>query len=115
MSNEYQQYEKDNPIICPDCGSNQANVFLYIKDTLGVSDSFGLKVRDRVGNLIQKYKKRHDISEKTKRPVIITKHVDRSNPHITRFHHKVEELDEHGILYRIIHEHIDINKSKHRK
>lgn len=114
LTNEHQQ-SVNKPIVCPDCGSTQVKVFLHIRDTLKISDSYKLKLKDSTGFLLQKRIMRRDISEKTKRPVIITKDVDRSNSKHTIFHHKVEELDKNGILYRIIHEHTDIRKSKHRK
>jgi DNA-directed RNA polymerase subunit RPC12/RpoP len=114
LTDEYEQ-SVNKPIICPDCGSTQLKAFLYIKDTLKISDSYKTKLKDSTGFLLQKHVMRRDTSEKMKRPVIITKDIDRRDSKYTIFHHQVKELDEHGILYRIIHEHTEIRKSKRRK
>jgi len=71
-------------------------------------------VRDPTGFTKQESETKQSRSNKSDRPVTITKEIDRTNPDYTTFHHKVEELDEHGILKRTIHEHTNREKAKHR-
>jgi hypothetical protein len=72
------------------------------------------KVKDLTGFTKQKSVTKESHSEKSGRPVTITKDIDRTDPDCTTFHHKVEELDEHGIIKRTIHEHTDPAPAKHR-
>lgn len=76
--------------------------------------SVGTKVKDSTGFVTQESSTKQSHSDKTGRPVTITKDIDRRNPDFTTFHHKVEELDEHGILLKTIHEHTDPTPAKHR-
>ncbi len=100
---------------CPDCGSVKRNYFITLEVRVNVSHTkFSMKGKDSSGFLKQEVTIRESHSDKTGRPVIITKEVDRTNPEYTLFHHKVEEYDEHGILLKPIHEHIDRNEAKRR-
>ena len=101
-------------IPCPDCGSMSRKAFVTIEETLHMSPSVGTKARDSTGFLKQESSTKQSHSDKSGRPVTITKEVDRTNPDHTTFHHKVEELDEHGILSKTIHEHTDIRPAKRR-
>lgn len=74
----------------------------------------GTKVKDPTGFIKQESVTKQSRSDKTGRPVTITKEIDRTNPDHTTFHHKVEELDEHGILSKTVHEHTDITPAKRR-
>lgn len=101
-------------IPCPDCGSLSRHFFVSCEVTVHMAASVGAKVRDSTGFVKQESSTRQSHSDKTGRPVTITKDVDRTNPNFTTFHHKVEELDEHGILSKTIHEHTDPKPAKHR-
>ena len=107
--------EKSNEKIqCPDCGSSKRHVFLTAEEKLNVSVATALKIKDPFGFMKQESKTWESRSNNANRPVIISKDIDRSNPDYTDFHHKVEELDEHGILRRTIHDHTKREKAKHR-
>lgn len=99
---------------CPDCGSTSRHFFMSCGVTHEITLSVGIKVRDSSGFAKQESNSKQSHSEKTGLPVIITKEIDRTNPEFSSFHHKVEEIDEHGILSKTIHEHTDINPAKHR-
>jgi len=99
---------------CPDCGSLKRKYFVTIEAKLHVSAAVGTKVKDSMGFVKQESNTKQSHSDKTGRPVTITKDVDRTNPDHTTFHHKIEELDEHGILSKTIHEHTDPKPAKHR-
>jgi predicted nucleic acid-binding Zn-ribbon protein len=101
-------------IACPDCGSSNRKTFVTIEEKLHISAAVGSKVKDSTGFVKQESDTKQSHSDKTGRPVTITKDVDRTNPDFTTFHHKVEELDEHGILSKTIHEHTDKKPAKHR-
>jgi hypothetical protein len=105
----------DKQIPCPDCGSLKRNIAVTIQAELHLSASVvSSKVEDLTGFVKQESITKESHSEKTGRPVTITKEVDRTNLEYTTFHHKIEELDEHGILSRTIHEHTDIYPAKRR-
>jgi len=100
---------------CPDCGSVKRNCTITLEERVKVSNiKFSMKGKDSSGFLRQKTTTCESHSDKTGRPVIITKEVDRTNPEYTLFHHKIEEYDEHGILPKTIHEHTDRNEAKRR-
>ncbi|MDR9817266.1 MAG: hypothetical protein WBJ06_06960 [Candidatus Methanoculleus thermohydrogenotrophicum] len=100
---------------CPDCGSVKRNYFITLEERVRVSNpKFSMKGKDSSGFLRQKITIRESHSDKTDRPVIITKEVDRTNPEYTLFHHKIEEYDEHGIFLKTIHEHTNRNEAKRR-
>jgi predicted RNA-binding Zn-ribbon protein involved in translation (DUF1610 family) len=101
-------------IPCPDCGSISRQFFVSCEVTVHMTASVGTKVKDSTGFVKQESYTRQSRSDKTGRPVTITKEVDRTNPTYTTFHHKVEELDEHGILLKTIHEHADPKPAKRR-
>ena len=104
-----------NPILpCPDCGSTKTYGINRNEVKLKISGANSNKGTDASGFVIQEHKERRDVSEKTKRPVLITKDTNRTNPEVTTFHHKVEELDEHKIFYKTTHEHTDQFPAKHR-
>jgi predicted RNA-binding Zn-ribbon protein involved in translation (DUF1610 family) len=106
--------EPNKRIPCPDCGSIIRKYFVTCEVTMHTTASIGAKARDSTGFVKQESSTRQSHSDKTGRPVTITKDVDRTNPDHTTFHHKVEELDEHGILSKTIHEHTDPKPAKHR-
>jgi DNA-directed RNA polymerase subunit RPC12/RpoP len=109
--------EKENEnkrLPCPDCGSTQRKMFVTMEVKAKASASMSVKVKDSSGFVKQESKMRESHSDKTNRPVKISVDVDRTDPDITKVNHKVEEVDEHGILYRKIHEDTKINKAKHR-
>jgi len=62
----------------------------------------------------QKMSIRQSHSDKTGLPVTITKEVNRTDPDQTTFHHKIDELDEHGIISKTIHDHTNPNPARHR-
>ena len=100
---------------CPDCGSVKRNCIITLEERVRVSNiKFSMKGKDSSGFLRQKTTVRESHSDKTDRPVIITKEVDRTNPEYTLFHHKIEEYDEHGIFLKTIHEHTNRNEAKRR-
>lgn len=100
---------------CPDCGSVKRNYFAALEERVRISDTdYSMKGKNSSGFLRQKATIHKSHSDKTGRPVIITKEVDRTNPEYTLFHHKIEEYDEHGILLKTIHEHTNRNEAKRR-
>jgi len=101
-------------IPCPDCGSTIRSHFLTIKCGIGLSVAVSSEIKDNTGFVKQEDRTWQGYSEKSNRPVIISKVIDRTDPNYTKFHHKVEEWDEHGIIKRTIHEHTDVAPAKHR-
>lgn len=99
---------------CPDCGSKIRNHFASVECGIKLTPSISLEAKNPEGFTKQKEKVREDYSEKSGRPVTITKVIDRTNLDITTFYHKVEEYDEHGILKKVVHEHTNISPAKHR-
>jgi len=106
--------EPNKRIPCPDCGSTIRSYFVTCEVAVHHSLSIGSKVRDVAGFVKQESITKQSHSDKTGQPVTITREVDRTNPDFTSFHHKVEQLDEHGILSKTIHEHTDRNPAKRR-
>ena len=101
-------------IQCPDCGSSKRNVFLTVREKVNLSVATALKIKDSSGFIKKESYIKESYSNRSNRPVIISKDIDRSNLDFTDFHHKVEEWDEHGILKRTIHDHTEKKKAKHR-
>jgi DNA-directed RNA polymerase subunit RPC12/RpoP len=106
--------EPNKRIPCPDCRSTIRSYFVTCEVAVHHSLSIGSKVRDATGFVKQESITKQSHSDKTGLPVTITKEVDRTNPYFTTFHHKVEQLDEHGILSKTIHEHSDRYPAKRR-
>jgi len=52
LTDEYEQ-SANKSIICPDCGSTQVKVFLYVKDALRISVSYKTQLKDSTGFLLQ--------------------------------------------------------------
>jgi hypothetical protein len=106
---------KINPkISCPDCGSIIQNCFVNVEDTIAVSVDESFNIKDPSGFVKQEVRTKSSKSEKTGRPIKTTVHVDRGDPNVTKVTHRIEELDEHGIYYKLIHEDVKEGSAKHR-
>ncbi len=107
--------EGKDRIPCPDCGSTQRNYFFSEEGVVhNHSLSASVKTRDENGNLKQESRQREDISEKTGEPVIVSIHVDHSDPDKTEVIHTVEKVDKLTGFRQKIHEDKKIGKAKHR-
>jgi hypothetical protein len=102
-----EEYNLNKTLPCPDCGSTKRNLFISIENRSKSSVSISAKSKDPSGFVKQEERARDSVSEKTGRPVKTTISIDRRDPSQTKKHHKIEELDEHGIIYKTIHDHID--------
>lgn len=100
---------------CPDCGSLIRRFYQDLDLNTVTSFSVLSEVRDNSGSLKYKDHCKDDISENTRRPVKTTISIDVTDPNNPKKYHKVEELDEHGIFYKTIHEHTDIQRPKSTK
>jgi len=109
-----EEYNLNKQLPCPDCGEVKRHYYVTIETKVTNSISISEKNKDDSGFVKQEEIERASYSEKSGRPVKIIKIIDRTDPNFTEFHHKVEELDEHGIFYKTIHEDGNISPAKHR-
>jgi hypothetical protein len=99
---------------CPDCGSTKRNHYSEIEASVRVSTSVRYKIKDPSGIIKYDGKDRPDIWKKHNKRVRVTIDKNHTHPEHTVIRHKVEEVDESGVPFRIIHEDIKKEKAKHR-
>ncbi len=94
----------ENDKVCPNCGSDKRLIKINIHETITVLESLGLKHKDKSGFTLGTTVVRDKIAGASKRRANETLSYDRSNPHVTKKFHHVEEIDEKGNKVVVHHE-----------
>jgi len=98
---------------CPDCGSSPRHYYLSVAfKGIGIIPSVVSEVRDTSGFLLIEEKFRQiNSSGRRIRHINV---INRTDPELTLKYSKLEELDEHGIVYRKLFENRQPSPAKHR-